>query len=86
MIGRVLGAYMGDKLARNISGIAGPTGAAIGVLAPTLLRRLSLPGMIALGAGGYIAKRFFEQKDREDAGKTHPSAARAHSTVATPAE
>lgn len=57
MIGKVLGAFLGGKVAQHVRGIEGPTGAAIGVLAPALLRRLSWPAMIALGIGGYLAKK-----------------------------
>jgi hypothetical protein len=57
MIGKVLGAFLGGKVAQQVRGIEGPTGAALGVLAPALLRRLSWPTMVALGVGGYLAKR-----------------------------
>ena len=53
MIGKVIGAYVGDKIAKQTSvGIGGAGGAALGVIAATALRRMSLPAMIALGAGG----------------------------------
>ena len=62
MIGKVIGAYMGDRLAKKTStGIGGAGGAALGVIAAAALRRLSLPGMIALGAGGYLAKKLSEK-------------------------
>ena len=57
MIGKVVGAFVGGKVAQHVRGIEGPTGAALGVLAPALLRRLSWPAMIALGVGGYLAKK-----------------------------
>lgn len=60
MIGKILGAFVGGKVAQHVRGIEGPTGAAIGVLAPALLRRLSLPTMIALGVGGYLAKKVMD--------------------------
>ena len=63
MIGKVIGAYVGDKIAKQTSvGIGGAGGAALGVIAATALRRLSLPAMIALGAGGYLAKKLTEKK------------------------
>ena len=62
MIGKVIGAYMGDRLAKKTStGIGGAGGAALGVIAAAALRRLSLPAMIALGAGGYLAKKLSEK-------------------------
>lgn len=63
MIGKVLGAFVGGKVAQHVRGIEGPTGAALGVLAPAILRRLSFPTMIALGVGGYLAKKAIDQQD-----------------------
>ncbi|MFK4003024.1 hypothetical protein [Qipengyuania sp. NPDC077563] len=63
MIGKIIGAYMGDKLAKQTSGLEGASGAAIGVIAATALRRMSLPAMLALGAGGYLAKRLAERSE-----------------------
>ena len=62
MLGKIMGAFIGGKVAEKTSGVTGPTGAALGVLAPAILRRLSLPAMIALAAGGYVAKRLDERK------------------------
>lgn len=63
MIGKIIGAYAGDKLAKKTSGIGGAGGAALGVIAASVLRRMSLPAMIALGAGGYVAKKLYERND-----------------------
>lgn len=67
MIGKIIGAFVGDKLAKQTSGIGGASGAALGVVAATAMRRLSLPAMIALGAGGYVAKKLIEKNEREKA-------------------
>lgn len=67
MIGKIIGAYAGDKLAKQTSGIGGAGGAALGVIAAAALRRLSLPAMLALGVGGYVAKKVFDKKQAEDA-------------------
>lgn len=72
MIGKVLGAFVGGKVAQHVRGIEGPTGAALGVLAPALIRRLSWPAMIALGIGGYLAKKAVDT----DASKTGSARAR----------
>ncbi len=61
MIGKVLGAFLGGKVAQHSKGIAGPTGAAIGVLAPVILRRFSWPVIAAVGVGGYLAKRMADR-------------------------
>lgn len=62
MIGKVLGAFLGGKVAQHTRGIEGPTGAALGVLAPVILRRLSWPAIAALGVGGYLAKRMADRR------------------------
>lgn len=67
MIGKVIGAFVGDKLAKQTSGLGGASGAAIGVVAASVLRRMSLPAMIALGAGGYVAKKVFEKREASKA-------------------
>ena len=61
LIGKIIGAFVGDKLAKQISGMGGATGAALGVAAPSLIARLSLPSMLAILAGGYAAKRYLER-------------------------
>ena len=65
MIGKIIGAYMGDRLAKKTStGIGGAGGAALGVIAATALRRVSLPAMLAIGAGGYLAKKLTEKNTK----------------------
>ena len=67
MIGKVFGAYVGGKVAQRVRGIEGPTGAALGVLAPAILRRLSWPAMVALGIGGYLAKKAIDREGAKPA-------------------
>ncbi len=73
MIGKVIGAFVGDRIAKQTKGVGGATGAALGVVATSLLRRMSLPAMIALGAGGYVAKKMMD-KNIGDAADTASSA------------
>ena len=61
MIGKIIGAFVGNKVAKQTRGLGGGAGAALGVVAPMLLRRISLPTMLALGAGGYAAKKLAEK-------------------------
>lgn len=68
MIGKIFGAFVGDKLAKQTTMIGGPTGAALGVVATTLARRLSIPAMIAIAAGGYAYKKWSEKKAED----SHP--------------
>ena len=75
MIGKIIGAFVGGKAAQHVRGIQGPTGAALGVVAPMVLRRLSFPAMVALGVGGYLAKKAFDKRTAEpDRGPATPSA------------
>ena len=69
MIGKVIGAFVGDRIARQTKGLGGAGGAALGVVAASVVRRMSLPAMVALGVGGYVAKK---ELDKQDA--TGPSA------------
>jgi len=67
MIRKVIGAFVGDRLAKQTSAIGGASGAALGVVATTVLRRISLPAMVALGVGGYVAKKVLDKKHAEEA-------------------
>jgi hypothetical protein len=70
MIGKIIGAFVGDKIAKQTHGVGGATGAALGVVAATVLRRMSLPMMVTLAAAGYVAKKLVEKSpgQRPDAG------------------
>ena len=72
MIGKIIGAFVGDRLAKQTRGVGGATGAALGVVATTVLRRMSLPAMLALGAGGYLAKKVLD-KQTDDTSTTTPA-------------
>ena len=63
MIGKIIGAFVGDKVAKQTSSMGGATGAAIGVVASTVLKRMSLPAMIVLGAGGYAVKKLIDKSE-----------------------
>ncbi|MDG5749181.1 hypothetical protein P8Q88_13450 [Qipengyuania sp. XHP0207] len=73
MIGKVIGAFVGDRIAKQTKGVGGATGAALGVVATTLLRRMSLPAMIALGAGGYVAKKMMDKNTGDTADTASPA-------------
>lgn len=61
MIDKIIGALIGGQVAKQTRGIGGPAGAALGFIAPAILRRISIPGMLVLAAGGYAAKRMAEK-------------------------
>ena len=77
MIGKIIGAAVGKKAADHMRGVSGTTGALLGAAAPVLLRRLSLPTMLAVAAGGYAFKRYKDKQERRAAKrpKVRPSAA-----------
>ncbi|WP_336985779.1 hypothetical protein [Altererythrobacter aquiaggeris] len=63
MIGKLIGAIAGSKLAETTKGLGGPSGAALGVGAAMIAKRLSLPTLIAVTAGGYFFKKHLDKKD-----------------------
>ena len=71
MFGKIIGAVAGSKIAEHTRGIGGPGGAALGIGAATIAKRLSIPALIALSAGGYFAKKYLDKKD--DAETTPPT-------------
>ena len=86
MIGKIIGAFVGDRIAKQTRGVGGPTGAALGVLGTTLIRRMSIPAMVALGAGGYLAKKYMDkQSESEPAGAQPPVKTKAPVTSKTSA-
>ena len=62
MIGRIVSMVAGRSLARTIGGVAaGPAGTVVGLLLPTVLRRLGPGGMIAAAVGGHVVRRAMKQ-------------------------
>lgn len=62
MIGKIIGAIAGEKIAKRVNGIGGTGGALLGVGAATLLRRLGPVGLVAAAVGGYAIKRYAEKR------------------------
>lgn len=81
MFGKIIGAGLGAKAAEHTSKIGGPLGAVIGATAPVILRRMSIPAMLAIGAGGYFLKKYMDKKDAgtasTDISKTPPATSTA---------
>lgn len=67
MIRNLIGAKVGAELAKNSSKVGTGSGAALGALAPLAIARLSLPALVAVGAGGYLFKRYRDRKPRQTA-------------------
>ena len=71
MIGKLIGAFAGSKLANSTrNGIDGPMGAALGVAAATVAKRVSLPMLVALTAGGWLVNKAMNKKEAETASGT----------------
>ncbi len=87
MIGKVIGAALGGKLAQQTKSVGGTTGAMIGAAAPFVLSRLSIPAKLALGVGGYFTKKFLDKKNSDMPEPTNPKIAPVASVPqpATPA-
>lgn len=70
MIKNIIGAVIGAKLAGKSPKADSAAGATTGALAasaiPFIISRMSLPSMLAIGAGGYLLKR---HHDKKEAGK-----------------
>lgn len=63
MFSKIIGAIAGAKISQDVRGIGGSGGAALGVAAATIAKRLSIPALILISAGGYFAKKYFEKKE-----------------------
>lgn len=76
MIGKIIGAAIGAKAAERTRGVGGAGGALLGAGAAAVLRRMSLPAMLALAAGGYAYKRYSDRqaKPSRKQPKVRPSA------------
>lgn len=66
MFTKIIGAGLGAKAAEQTSAFGGPMGAVIGAAAPMLIRRLSIPAMLAIAAGGYAYKKYSDKKAAAD--------------------
>lgn len=65
MIGKVITAFLGKQAADRSRALGGTTGAALGFIAPMVLRRISLPAMAAMAAGGYVMKKVLDNGERK---------------------
>lgn len=62
MIGKIVGAMAGAKMANSVrGGLGGPGGALLGAGAASVAKRLGPVGLIAALAGGYFLKRHYDQ-------------------------
>ena len=65
MLGRLVSMMAGRSVARSVGGVAsGPAGAVVGLLLPTVLRRLGPGGMLAAAIGGHVVRRAMKKAAR----------------------
>lgn len=62
MMRKLIGAAIGASVAKRHPAAGGVTGAVLASAVPFVLTRISLPAMVVLGAGGYVAKRWFAKQ------------------------
>jgi hypothetical protein len=67
MLGKIFGAMAGKTTAEHSGAMGGKTGALLGMAGATMLRRMSLPGLIAVTVGGYALKKWKNKRDAEAA-------------------
>lgn len=67
MIGKILGGVAGAKAAKGSRGVGKPRGALMGMASVALLRRMSLPVLVAAAAGGYVLKKRNDKRASEQA-------------------
>ena len=75
MIRRLIGAAIGASVAKRHPAAGGVTGAVLASAVPFVISRVSLPAMVVLGAGGYLAKRYIDKTTAEQAAKPTPPSA-----------
>lgn len=73
MLQKIIGAAVGARLLKNSPAVGGAAGVALGTAVPFVLSRLSLPAMVALGVGGYAAKRWLDQQPKNAAPQPAPT-------------
>jgi len=81
MIGKILGAIAGAQVAEQTGSMSGPVGAVLGAGSVALVKRLSIPMLLAVTVGGYAFKKWQDSRSAEEAKRksfeTPPNAAAA---------
>ena len=67
MLGKIVGAVIGERVSRQVSGVNGVGGALLGAGAASVIRRLGPVGLIAAGIGAYALKRHQERAAAQEA-------------------
>ena len=67
MLGKILGAIAGKSAAEHSGKMDGASGAVLGAVAGTVIRRASIPGLIAFTVGGYALKKWKAKREKAEA-------------------
>lgn len=67
MLGKIFGAFAGKAAAEQTGALGGTSGALLGAAGATLLKRMSVPGLIAVTVGGYALKKWKDKRDAAEA-------------------
>lgn len=62
MMRKLIGAAIGASVAKRHPAAGGVTGAVLASAVPFVISRVSLPAMVVVGVGGYLAKRWFDKQ------------------------
>jgi len=71
MIGKIISAVVGKKIAERTPGMSEGTGAVVGLAAAALARRMGPLGMIAAAGGTWAISRAMKKKQARDYGRTY---------------
>lgn len=77
MIGKLIGAFAGERLARSTAGVSGPMGAMLGAGTAAAVRRMGPIGLVAALAGGFAFKRYLDRRETGPARAAAPKRSRA---------
>ena len=67
MIGKIISAVVGKKIADRTPGMSEGTGALLGVAAATVMRRMGPLGMLAAAGGTWAVSRAMKKKQGREA-------------------
>ena len=82
MIGKAFGAIAGAKVARRSGQLGSTRGALLGLATSLIVRKLSIPAMLAIAAGGYMAKVTSDRHSRRSS--TQPRKANGSQSTRRP--
>ena len=83
MLGKMIGAFAGEQIARRMVGGSGIGGALIGAAVPMVLRRMGPGGLAAAAIGGYVVKKVLDRNAPGAAG-VQPAPAASAKPAANP--